>query len=198
MAALIIALRIIVPLVILRFPLTGVGLATVLDWYDFRIIGHWESYQVIDKWLDFYYLAICMWVARSWVDPIARRLAYWLFGYRALGVILMGFVHAEWLLFIFPDVFGWYFIFYHVFMRFSRSSRLFTSWRDIWPVLVALLIPKLFQEYVLHIYLPNPASAPSWVVEIAAIPYVILALPFCIPPLLILWLCVKRVHQKNK
>src|SRR5438874_1767189 len=73
----IIALRLIVPLTILRWPLAGGLAAMVLDALDVVLIefipggSFGDHYAALDKLLDSYYLAIELAVALRWKNPWA-------------------------------------------------------------------------------------------------------------------------------
>lgn len=168
----VIILRLLAPLLILRFPIAGVILASVLDWHDHSFIGGYEYYQILDKWLDFYFLAICAWTVRSWTDEIAKKLAFGLFWFRAVGVIVLSVTNLEWTLLVFPDIFGFFFIFYIVYRQFSGSSQLFTGWKSTAPVMIAVVVPKMMQEYGLHIVYPYYNLTPGWVAAIMEWPLV--------------------------
>ena len=166
----VVILRVLAPLLILRFPITGVIVASVLDWHDHAFIGNFEHYQIIDKWLDFYFLAICAWTVRGWKDEIAKKLAYGLFWFRAIGVVVLSLTNLEWTLLVFPDLFGFLFIFYIVYAQLSGSKQLFTSWLSTVPVMVVIFIPKMMQEYGLHLAIPYPELAPDWALAVVGWP----------------------------
>lgn len=89
----IIALRLAVPLLILRYPLAGGVTAMVLDALDVVLIdaigvgGFGSNYVRLDKALDSYYLSLEFLVALRWTSGYARWPAVGLFVYRAIGVI---------------------------------------------------------------------------------------------------------------
>lgn len=192
--------RLILPLLILRFPLTGLGVAMVLDWRDFAFIGHFGYYQEVDKWLDLYYLALCLIVAWRWRDQIARKLAIGLFIYRLVGVVALSIWKFQWLLLIFPNMFEPWFLFCLLLMYLGGQKQMFTKWRQTILPLIVLLIPKMLQEYILHFYQPYKHSRPDWVVHIAttwpqiAI-YAVALLPAIIVLIIYAWRL--RVGAKN-
>ncbi|HMO95703.1 MAG TPA: hypothetical protein PKD27_06240, partial [Tepidiformaceae bacterium] len=114
----VLALRFLLPLSILRYPLPGILAAMLADSIDGAIFDSYtsvslENYQFYDKSLDIYYLAIAyIATLRNWVDPAALRIAQFLWYYRLFGVALFATMDARVLLFIFPATFEYFFIFY--------------------------------------------------------------------------------------
>lgn len=158
----VIGLRIVLPLLILKRPLAGGILAMALDALDVVIVeafgsgGMGAHYHSLDKLLDLYYLGLEAWVSLGWALPVPRLVSLVLFGYRVVGV--GAFELADWrpLLFIFPNLFENWFLFVLIVTRFIPRIQLRT-WRQCLPWLVALYVPKLAQEYLLHI-----AEAQPW------------------------------------
>ena len=156
----IIALRLVVPLAIVRYPLAGGIAAVLLDGADVILIelipggsfgGH---YHFLDKVLDSYYLGIELIVALRWKNPYTRWPAVALFIYRAIGVVLFELTRRRNMLFVFPNLFENWWLYVVIVEQF-------------WPRLVPhsvkstaiplLLIPKMGQEYLLH-----SAEAQPW------------------------------------
>jgi len=158
----VIALRIVVPLLILKRPLVGGIAAMLLDALDVVIVewfgegGMGPHYHSIDKVLDLYYLGLEAWVARTWTERIPRVTAIGLFLYRLVGVIIFELTDARAVLFLFPNLFENWFLFYLIRCRFFPGLGLDT-WRQTITWLVVLYIPKLGQEYLLHV-----AEAQPW------------------------------------
>jgi hypothetical protein len=158
----VIALRVVVPLLILRRPLIGGIAAMLLDALDVVIVewfgdgGMGSHYHSIDKVLDLYYLGLEAWVARTWTERIPRLTATGLFLYRLLGVVIFELTHVRAALFAFPNLFEHWFLFYLLRCRFFPGLGLDT-WRQTIIWLVILYIPKLGQEYLLHV-----AEAQPW------------------------------------
>ena len=158
----VIALRLIVPLLILRYPLAGGLAAMLLDGLDVVLIefipggsfgGH---YHTLDKLLDSYYLTLELVVALRWKNPYARRPAVVLFAYRAVGVLLFELTRRRIMLFLFPNIFENWWLYCVVVARFwPRLSP--HSVKSVVIPLLLLLIPKMAQEYVLHY-----AEAQPW------------------------------------
>ena len=162
MAALIvIALRLIVPLSILRWPLAGGLISLVLDAVDVILVDAIASvlgqpgefgplYAQIDKWLDLWYLSLELVVARRWSETLIRRAATGLFAWRLIGVILFEITASHPLLFIFPNLFENFFLYILIVRRLAPRFEPQTG-TQLALVLVVLFIPKAVQEYVLHV-----------------------------------------------
>ena len=159
-AFLVIAIRVIVPLAILRWPLAGGILALVIDAIDVVLVDAFAKlvgeppefgplYAQLDKWLDLYYLALEVVVARRWTNVVTRRTAYALFGWRLLGVILFEITVERPLLVIFPNLFENYFLYVLIAERWFRRF-VPRTWAQSGLACLLLLIPKEIQEYVLH------------------------------------------------
>lgn len=158
----VITMRIVIPLMILKRPLAGGIIAMLLDAFDVVIVelfgegGMGEHYHSIDKVLDLYYLTLELIVALSWVQRIPRLTATGLYVYRLAGVILFELTQIRAVLFLFPNLFEHWFLFYLIRNRFFPNIKLDT-WRQTIIWLVILYIPKLGQEYLLHV-----AEAQPW------------------------------------
>lgn len=157
----IIALRLVVPLLILKRPLAGGIIAMLLDALDVVIVefisdgGMGDHYHSIDKLLDLWYLSLEAWVVWTWADCIPRIAGLVLFGWRVIGVALFEVIGWRPLLFIFPNLFEHWYLFVLICWRWFPRVDL-TTWRRVLLWLVALYIPKLGQEYLLHIAQANP------------------------------------------
>lgn len=158
----VILLRIVVPLLILRRPLAGGIIAMLLDALDVVIVelfgegGMGEHYHSLDKLLDLWYLGLEAWVAWHWRARIPRLIAIGLFAWRVVGVALFELTDTRWVLFAFPNLFEHWFLFVLIVWKWFPRVRLDT-WRSAVLWLVVLYIPKLGQEYLLHI-----AEAQPW------------------------------------
>jgi hypothetical protein len=161
-ALIVIALRLLVPLLIFRYNLFGAILAMLLDGVDVILvdlmsIGGFEGhYHTTDKILDSWYLAIELIVALGWDNPWAKWPAVALFAYRAVGVVLFEVTQARIALFIFPNLFeNWWLYVVIVAKWWPHLSP--ASWKSTLVPLFILLVPKMAQEYLLHF-----AEAQPW------------------------------------
>ena len=117
-AIIVIALRLVVPLTIFRWPLAGGLLSMLVDAVDVILVdaiakalgvpGEFgPTYAQIDKWLDIYYLSFeAVVVTRRWPEALLRRTALALFGWRLLGVLLFEATAIRPLLVVFPNLFA--------------------------------------------------------------------------------------------
>jgi hypothetical protein len=151
----VIALRLVIPLMILRFPLAGGIVAMVLDALDVVLIeliglgGFGGHYPELDKALDSYYLTLELIVALGWSNAWARIPAVVLYVYRGIGVIAFESTHLRVMLFIFPNLFENWWLYIVIVARFF--PRLYPrSARTVLVPLLILLVPKMVQEYLLH------------------------------------------------
>ena len=153
--AVVIVLRLAVPLLIARWPLVGGVAAMLLDGADVIIVdlfgpgGMGPFYHAIDKYLDLYYLGLEALVSLGWAEAAPRRASIALYLYRLVGAIAFELTGIRLLLVFFPNLFENWFLCYLVRCRFFPDLRL-----DTWPRVIAALallaIPKFFQEYILH------------------------------------------------
>lgn len=154
-ALIIIAVRIVLPLLILRHALAGGLLAMLADALDVVVIeliglgGFGDHYHTTDKLLDTWYLTLEFLVALGWSNPWARWPALALFPYRLLGVALFELTERRIFLFIFPNMFENWWLYCVAVARF-RPDWTPRSWRSVAIPMLALLAPKMAQEYVLH------------------------------------------------
>src|SRR5262245_12902986 len=157
----VIAVRLVVPLLILRYPLVGGWTALVLDALDVALMDAlggdgWANYRLTDSPLDYYYLSLMAIVAVRWQNPYATWPALALFAWRTVGVLLFWLTGQRVLFFVFPNLFENWWLYCVTVERFW--PRLYPhSVRSAAVPLALLLVPKLVQEYLLHV-----AEAQPW------------------------------------
>ena len=156
----VIVLRLIVPVSIFRWPLAGGVVSMLLDGVDVILVdvlanllgeesGFGDTYQTMDKSLDVYYLSFEFLVSLRWKLKLARNTSIALFVYRVAGMAAFALTGARILLFVFPNLFENFYLYYLMVARFY--PRLVpTTPRQLAVVLPVLYIPKLAQEYMLH------------------------------------------------
>ncbi|TAK89723.1 hypothetical protein EPO04_01295 [Patescibacteria group bacterium] len=204
MLALIVILRLLAPLLILRWPLTGVAASMALDAYDYQIIGSsfigYHNYQVVDKLLDTYFLLIMGLTVRKWADARAKKIAYALIGWRLIGVIIFIGTGLEYVLFFFPNLFLDFYLFYALYTRWSRQSTLITSPAVAAAILVTMAIPKLVSEYTLHVSRLAGVSVPDWLQRFIALPQLSQMLLMALPSLTLLgyYVIVRRQPKADQ
>jgi hypothetical protein len=168
----VIGVRLLVPLLIWRYPLPGFLLAVFIDTVDeglLTILGvrfSEEAYQSYDKALDIYFLAIAMLaMLRNWESRAAVQLGLFLFYFRLVGVVAFELSGWRALLVIFPNTFAPYFVFYELVRTWWQPSRLrlrhylaaaalisvgFKLPHELWLHVLQLDVTELFREVVLR------------------------------------------------
>jgi hypothetical protein len=154
----IVVARLLVPLLIPRFPLVIVA-AFLLDAVDNGLLrGLTEvdlsaegPYQSWDKALDIYYLSIAyLSTMRNWTSRSAFRIGQFLFYYRLVGNVLFELLQSRAMLLVFPNTFEFFFIAYEAIRMRYDTARVSAR---LWLLLAAGLwvVVKLPQEYWIHI-----------------------------------------------
>ena len=157
----VLTMRLLGPLLILRWPLLGTLLSQyVFDMFDvviWDITGTLQkiNYTVFDKPLDLYQLAVQLIVALRWKQENPRQIAIWLFGYRALGFILYELTQNRILFLFFPNVFFVFFLSYLICVR-LKKTHWFDSKRTAIFILIISCLIKIPQEYILHFKTVSP------------------------------------------
>lgn len=158
----VIALRLAVPFLIFRYWLVGGVTVMLLDAADVIIVdllgmgGFGGHYAELDKILDSYYYVIEIVVALRWDNAWMRWPAAALFVYRVIGAVLFELSDTRLFLFLFPNLFENWWLYCVVVMKWFPSV-VPHSWKSTVIPLVLLLIPKMGQEYLLHV-----AEAKPW------------------------------------
>ena len=151
--------RIVGSLFVLRWPFWGALIAVVCDLFDlllfnlFVVFGGWSGfavYQTFDKWANKVYLAAFLIVALRDFAPLPKRIAVALYLFRLVGFVAFetGVAPRE-ALFLFPNLFEFWFIAVAFTMRF-RHTFVWTPSRAA-GALAILLAGKLVQEWALHV-----------------------------------------------
>ena len=159
-ALIVIALRLVIPISIFRWRKSGAVVAMILDGLDVVLVdviakalgeqgGFGDFYQPMDKWLDMYYLTFEVIVSLRWSNTLARNTSVFLFVYRLLGLIIFEITGVRKVLFIFPNMFENFFLYYIIADRFVPRI-VPRTYRQLALVLALLYIPKFGQEWVLH------------------------------------------------
>ena len=161
--------RLIVPLFILRWPLRGLIASVIADTLDVVIIaairsGMFEDYTGMDKLLDTYMLVFAVIVAWRWENRFARFAGIALFGYRVAGVVILQLTDARWVLFLFPSVFDFFYVYHLVTTRWFPALEV-DGYRKLAYILLILTGMKLVQEFILHIVEFRPLCWVNWQVS---------------------------------
>jgi hypothetical protein len=152
----VVALRVIVPLFIFRYPLPAIIVALIVDAADETVFQaltnlNLENYQSYDKALDVYYLAIAyIATMRNWSNLFAVRVSRFLWYFRLVGSTLFEFTGFRLLLMLFPNVFEYFFIYIEA-ARTRWNTRQLTKWHVITAAAVIWVFIKLPQEYWIHV-----------------------------------------------
>jgi hypothetical protein len=138
---------------VLRWAFAGAVIAIAVDLSDLFIrdlvdLGGIPDYQSFDKWLDQVYMVTFLVVALRW-RGVPRTVAVVLFAYRLVGFGVFELTEARWVLFVFPNVFEFWFLFVAGSMRWW-SGFAYTG-RNTAVALVVLAGLKLAHEYVVHV-----------------------------------------------
>ena len=213
--------RLVVPLFIPRFPLPAIIACLVIDGVDQSIFqalapdAELAGYQSYDKALDIYYLVIAyIATLRNWTNQRAVYVARFLIFWRLVGVVffelgvplplgLEDVLGERGWLFIFPNVFEYFFIFY-------ESVRLFWDPRRMSKAVVMgaaafiWIFIKLPQEWWIHIAQLDTTDfikeqifgvdpSTGWADTFAAKPWVVvLAIVAVVAATALLWWAAKR------
>jgi hypothetical protein len=163
----ILAVRLAGSLPVLRWALFGAVLAILVDLSDLFLrayldLGGVRNYQSFDKWCDQVYLALFLVVALRWEGP-ARAIAVALYGFRLIGFVAFELSGERWVLFLFPNVFEYWFLFVAFTRRWWRGFR----WerRPVALALAGATLAKLAHEYALHVARWFDRFTPRDVVE---------------------------------
>jgi hypothetical protein len=158
--AVILLARLLIPLLIFRYPLPAIVACLVIDAADQTILMRLTDidvespdsmYQVADKALDIYYLtmAYCS-VLRNWTNGTAVEVARFLWYYRLVGVALFETTDQRWLLLVFPNTFEYYFIAIEA-IRTMWDPRRLTKKMVFGITAFIWIVIKLPQEWWIHV-----------------------------------------------
>lgn len=159
--AAVILLRVLGPLFILKKPFWGFAFAIFLDAVDMELIKalgpvfdanfviDFAAYHRLDKFLDLFMNSVALYASFSWTEVLAKRTASILYAVRFVGVALFEIFAIKQILFFFPNLFEFFFLFYAYVQRFLPDFRIATGKR-LALILFLLLVPKLAEEYLLH------------------------------------------------
>ena len=146
------AVRIFASLIVFKFNFFGAILVILIDFSDLFMmnlinLGGVRNYQFLDKFLDLFYIAYFLIIALRW-EKLLRNISILLFVFRILGFVLFEFFQNRLILFIFPNVFEFWFL--GITLLFLLKSNITN--RKIIIVLVVTTLLKMIQEYILHVW----------------------------------------------
>ncbi len=209
--------RLLVPLLIIRWPLPAIVASLIIDAVDQTVFqavapgADLSGYQTYDKALDIYYLVIAyISTLRNWTSPFAVSIARFLIYYRLIGVVLFELTGERGILFIFPNTFEYFFIFYESVRLFwdpRRMSRrvLLGATAFIW------IFIKLPQEWWIHIAQIDttdliqedifgvPAGTP-WLETFAAKPWIVVIAVIAVAVAIyaLVWLMKNKLPPRDR
>jgi hypothetical protein len=149
--------RLLVPLLIFRYPLPAILACLIVDGVDQTIFQTFtdlplDNYQSYDKALDIYYQSLAyISMLRNWTNMDAVTIGRFLLFYRMVGVLFFELSDDNRaLLMVFPNTFEYYFIFYEAVRCFwDPAARTRRFW--LWSAAAIWVVIKLPQEYWIHV-----------------------------------------------
>jgi hypothetical protein len=162
------AYRVAGALPVLRWPFAGALVALLTDFGDLFLmdwLGGIPDYQRFDKICDLAYMTTFALVALRW-RPLERNVALALLALRLVGDALFELTGARAILFAFPNLFEFWFIFVAARDRFRPAARF--DGRVATLALAGLLVAKEAQEWFLHVdrfldgYVATDVVADLW------------------------------------
>lgn len=145
------AYRVAGALPVLKWPFAGALVALLTDFGDLFLmdwLGGVPDYQRFDKVCDLAYMTTFAIVALRW-RPIERNVALALLAVRLGGAALFELTGARAILFAFPNLFEFWFIFVAARDRFRPAAPI--DGRVTAVALAGLLVAKETQEWFLHV-----------------------------------------------
>jgi hypothetical protein len=156
---LIFSLRLLIPLTIFKWPLYGGIASLIVDALDTNIVKPFgveiPNYTITDKYLDLYYLTFELIVSLKWFNVLAVKTSTILFALRIIGVSGFQMTGNEFWLFIGPNLFENFFLFYLVLLglKIETKKKIWVnSYVKLFACLIFLWILKLPQEIILHVW----------------------------------------------
>jgi|TARA_B110000263_G_scaffold54024_2_gene45410 hypothetical protein len=144
--------RIFASLIVFKFNFFGAILVILIDFSDLFMmniisLGGVRNYQLLDKFLDLFYIGYFFLITLRW-EKTLRKISFLLFILRIFGFILFEFFQNRMILFIFPNIFEFWFL--GITLLFLFRAKI--SKRKVIIVLFASVVLKLIQEYILHVW----------------------------------------------
>lgn len=155
------AIRTTVPLLILRFPLLGILLSSLIDMYDWFFVDtstpeKLDNYQHWDKSMDIYYQVIIVFAVLKFKDTLVKRTAISLFMFRCIGLVLFYTIGGRQFLFFFPNFFENFVIAYLLFVFITKEKIMLTSKKLLLLSFLIIALPKTIHEFFQHFLLRQP------------------------------------------
>ncbi len=209
--------RLLVPLLIIRWPLPAIVACLIIDAVDQTVFtavapdADLSGYQTYDKALDIYYLVIAyISTLRNWTNRFAVEVARFLIYYRLIGVVLFELSGIREILFVFPNTFEYFFIFYEA-VRLFWDPRRMSNMVVIGAAAFIWIFIKLPQEYWIHIAqldltdfvqedIFGVAAGTSWIDTFAARPWIVVVAVVVVAALIYAgyWLMKNKLPPRDR
>ncbi len=138
-------------------PIVSTLVIFILDGFDGEILKRSgyarHEYSTYDKIMDYWWY-IWIFIFILYTNVPTKSLFIFLFLYRTVGQLLYLLYRKGIIFFLFPNVFESLFYYYLV-ANILHQEQYFFSQPLLTYVIIALTIPKLIQEYIVHIRLMN-------------------------------------------
>ena len=144
--------RIFASLIVFKFNFWGGILVILIDFSDLFMmnlisLGGVKNYQLLDKFLDLIYISYFLIISLRWKNML-RNISIGLFIFRILGFVLFEVFQDRLVLFLFPNLFEFWFIG----IAFLYYSRVEITNKKIFITLAIAFTLKMLQEYILHVW----------------------------------------------
>lgn len=158
--------RILAAILMFFFPVLGYFLTLFFDSIDLWLFVIFDSpfsihYNIIDKSLDFFTLLIALIISFRF-EKIQKNAAIFLFIWRLIGFFAFFLTGQKFYFLIFPNIFENFFLFCIIQRKYFPDFR--TTKKNLWLIILLLAIPKLFQEWFLHVS-GNDMKVYEWIVN---------------------------------
>lgn len=165
------------------------------QWFDFQMSSDYAFYDRWDKLLDLYYLSFAAYTVKLWKDHAARITSLTLYMHRVVGVFLFVLIQDQIIFLLFPNIFENVFLFYLMYTKLAKNQKLFSSFGRIVFILLAVGVPKIVQEYIMHVY-QNQLSFDRLLITLG-IPIIYsfsfkVALYLCVPVAALMWIIMRE------
>jgi hypothetical protein len=147
--------RLLIPLLMLRWPLPGVLLSIAADLADWNFLNIQTAeanayYQNWDRIMDMWFWIVSIPMVLKWEDALSRFIAFAFLGFRLIGQALFFLTQDRSFLFFFPNFYDNFLVLYLGYVQIFKRTRLIESPLDALVIAPFLLVPKVIHEYFLH------------------------------------------------
>ena len=144
--------RILASTIVFKFNFIGGLFVIFIDFSDLIImnmvnLGGVRNYQMLDKLLDLFYIIYFLIITLRW-ERLLRNISITLFIFRILGFFLFEFFQNRLILFIFPNIFEFWFLGIALLLLLKIEI----SKKKIIIIFLVTTFLKLIQEYILHVW----------------------------------------------